>query len=110
MLGRIAAGAGAPPAPARRRRGPAGERAAAAPAPAGDGAANATPVAARMASAHGLDLGAVEGTGPRGRVTKNDVVAALEGDGAPAPAARRRRPAPSAEPIRGPGGHAGRAS
>jgi multifunctional 2-oxoglutarate metabolism enzyme len=93
VLCRIAAGAGAPAEPAQ----PAAEPTeAAAPGSAGNGA-NATPVAARIASAHGLDLGAVEGTGPRGRVTKDDVLAAIEGNGAagaPAPAA----PAPAAPP------------
>src|SRR5438128_51106 len=33
----------------------------------GNGAANATPVAVRMADAAGVDLEAVEGSGPRGR-------------------------------------------
>src|SRR4051795_2130919 len=54
--------------------------------PVGNGDGNATPVAARMASAHGLDLGQIQGSGPRGRVTKEDVEAAIEGNGAPAPA------------------------
>src|SRR5206468_11895251 len=49
----------------------------------GDG--HATPVAARIASAHGVDVTALKGSGPRGRVTKSDVLAAVEGDGAPAP-------------------------
>ncbi len=39
----------------------------------------ATPVTRRMAREHGLDLAAIAGTGPQGRVTKADVVAALEG-------------------------------
>src|SRR4029453_3036883 len=47
---------------------------------------NATPVAARIASAHGLDVESITGSGPRGRVTKEDVLAAVEGNGAPAPA------------------------
>jgi 2-oxoglutarate dehydrogenase E1 component len=90
VLLRIAPGAGAPaPAPAPAEPAPD-----AAPAPAGNGAANATPVAARMATAHGLDVGSIEGTGPRGRVTKEDVQAALDGEGAPAAAELR--------PIRGP--------
>jgi 2-oxoglutarate dehydrogenase E1 component len=68
---------------------------------------DATPVARRIAAAHGIDLAAVAGSGPRGRVTKEDVLAAVEGDGAraagaaPSPADR-----PPAEPrrtaIRGP--------
>jgi multifunctional 2-oxoglutarate metabolism enzyme len=59
-----------------------------------DGNGHATPVAARIASAHGIDLSALEGSGPRGRVTKSDVLAAVEGDGAPAEA--------ESKPIRGP--------
>jgi multifunctional 2-oxoglutarate metabolism enzyme len=66
-----------------------------APAPAGNGAGNATPVAARVATAHGLDVDSITGTGPRGRVTKDDVLAALEGNGAAPEAAEVR-------PIRGP--------
>src|SRR5438552_918162 len=41
----------------------------------GNGDANATPVAARIAAEHGVDLGSVRGSGPRGRVTKDDVLA-----------------------------------
>ena len=45
--------------------------------PAADGA-RATPVARRIAAAHGLDLMSVEGSGPRGRVTKEDVLALVQ--------------------------------
>src|SRR3954466_5114893 len=62
----------------------------------GNGNLNATPVAARMANANGVDVTNLEGSGPRGRVTKDDVEAAITGNGAPAPA-----PA-GAKPIRGP--------
>src|SRR4051794_40670308 len=60
----------------------------------GNGNANATPVAVRMASANGVDVTGLQGSGPRGRVTKDDVEAAISGNGAPAPA--------GAKPIRGP--------
>jgi multifunctional 2-oxoglutarate metabolism enzyme len=94
VLCRIAAGSTAPSeAPARA---PEPEVSAPAPAPAANGDAGATPVAARIASAHGLDLDAVSGSGPRGRVTKDDVLRALERDGGPAPAE------PGTTPIRGP--------
>jgi 2-oxoglutarate dehydrogenase E1 component len=64
----------------------------------GNGDLNATPVAARMASANGVDVSNLQGSGPRGRVTKDDVQAAISGNGASAPAA-----APAgASPIRGP--------
>lgn len=42
----------------------------------------ATPVTRRMAREHGLDLAAISGSGPQGRVTKADVMAALSGEGA----------------------------
>jgi pyruvate dehydrogenase E2 component (dihydrolipoamide acetyltransferase) len=35
----------------------------------------ATPLARRMATVHGVDLGALEGSGPRGRITRADVAA-----------------------------------
>jgi 2-oxoglutarate dehydrogenase E1 component len=92
VLCRIAPGA-APPA-----REPAAAEAPATPAPqpGGNGAANATPVAARIAGAEGVDLESVKGTGPRGRVTKDDVLAAMKGNGAPA------RAGAEVTPIRGP--------
>ncbi|KPK94124.1 MAG: hypothetical protein AMJ88_05340 [Anaerolineae bacterium SM23_ 63] len=36
-----------------------------------------TPVAKRLATTHGVDLGTVVGTGPKGQITKEDVEAAL---------------------------------
>jgi multifunctional 2-oxoglutarate metabolism enzyme len=75
---------------------------------AGNGDVNATPVAARMASAKGVDVSALEGSGPRGRVTKADVEAALAGNGASADVKQGVRPpvSPPREagrtPIRGP--------
>ncbi len=62
------------------------------------GAPRATPLAERLARAHGVDLSAVPGTGPGGRVTKVDVEAYLarppggaapEGKVKAVPAARR---------------------
>src|SRR3954471_4913996 len=56
-----------------------------APRPAGDVPAavpdgpKATPVARRVAAAHGIDLGAVTGSGPAGRIGKADVLAAANG-------------------------------
>lgn len=46
----------------------------------------ASPVARKLAAEHGLDLGAIRGTGPDGRVTKEDVEAAVTAAAA-APAA-----------------------
>src|SRR5205085_12622631 len=39
----------------------------------GDGRTFVSPVVARMVSEHGLDIGAIPGTGRGGRVTKKDV-------------------------------------
>ncbi|MEK6276449.1 MAG: multifunctional oxoglutarate decarboxylase/oxoglutarate dehydrogenase thiamine pyrophosphate-binding subunit/dihydrolipoyllysine-residue succinyltransferase subunit [Actinomycetota bacterium] len=65
----------------------------------GDGA-KATPVARRIAADRGIDLGKVNGSGAGGKITKEDVLAAAEGDGA-APAAAA--PATGeAKPLRGP--------
>lgn len=49
-----------------------------------------SPVAARVAAAEGVDLGAVTGTGPGGRITKSDVLDAKNGAAAPATAAGER--------------------
>jgi pyruvate dehydrogenase E2 component (dihydrolipoamide acetyltransferase) len=57
----------------------------------------ASPLAKRMAKQAGLDLGALKGSGPHGRIVKTDIEAALSG-GAPAPAVRA--PGPSAPPPR----------
>src|SRR3954467_6192326 len=102
---RIAAGASAAaaapvPSPQADAPGPAAV-------PTGNGDGNATPVAARIASAHGIDIGSIEGSGPRGKVTKEDVLEAIEGNGAPAAAPQPATPQsaiPSAgtKPIRGP--------
>jgi 2-oxoglutarate decarboxylase len=71
----------------------------------------ASPVARRVAAASGVDLSAVHGSGPGGKVTKADVVAAANGEslgGAGSPgaqaAAAERAPADGGEvaPLRGP--------
>ncbi len=61
----------------------------------------ATPVTRRMAREHGIDLGAISGTGPQGRVTKADLQAAMGGGGpalarAEAPVVPLRPVAPAA--------------
>lgn len=55
-----------------------------------------SPVVARMASEHQLDLSLIEGTGRGGRITKKDVQAYIDRGGATAPAA-----APWEEPASG---------
>ena len=71
---------GAPPslASARRRRRRTDGQAS------GGGARQVTPVARRLARDNGISLDEVAGTGPRGRITEQDVREAIE--------ARRRRP------------------
>src|SRR5215218_4502388 len=63
-----------------------------------------SPVARRIAAASGVDLSAVHGSGPGGKVTKADVLAAANGErGAPAAAPRRPvAPAGEAQTLRGP--------
>ena len=90
---RIAAGAAAEAAPK-----PQPETPSATATTGGNGDLNATPVAVRMASANGVDIGGLKGSGPRGRVMKEDVEAALSGNGASATEA----PPAGAKPIRGP--------
>src|SRR5215212_3599098 len=92
------------------RLAPSGAEVASAPEPDGDAAApsaaqpaqtvdgepstgaRASPVARRVAAALGVDLDAVEGSGPRGRISKADVLAAADG-GRAAPAAPEHEPA-----------------
>ena len=88
-------------APARREPAPATTD--------GNGRVKASPVARRMAREMGVELQALQGTGPGGRIVKADVEAAARGGGveveerpteeapaeAPAPATRDLRPATS---------------
>jgi pyruvate dehydrogenase E2 component (dihydrolipoamide acetyltransferase) len=66
--------------------------------PASDGAAServkASPLARRIASERGVDLAAIAGTGPGGRIVKADVEEA-----GPSPAAAAPAPAPAAEAV-----------
>ena len=63
---------------------------------------HATPVARRVAADRGVDIAAVKGTGAGGKVTKDDVLAAADGDGAAAPAKAAKAAAGEAKPLRGP--------
>jgi pyruvate dehydrogenase E2 component (dihydrolipoamide acetyltransferase) len=76
------------PAAARSQAGTDSQRSSAAPT---DGA-KASPLARRLARELGVDLGAIKGSGPQGRIVKDDVQAAAEGT-RPRPA-----PRPAAEP------------
>jgi 2-oxoglutarate dehydrogenase E1 component len=86
VIARLSAGNGAAPAgtaPAATTAEPAPRTSAPPP---GD-EAKASPVARRMAAAHGVDLARVHGTGPAGRISKADVLAAVNGsvEAPPAP-------------------------
>jgi 2-oxoglutarate dehydrogenase E2 component (dihydrolipoamide succinyltransferase) len=63
----------------------------------GDGKTFVSPVVARIASEHSIDVGQVPGTGRGGRVTKKDILAFIE-SGAPAPAEAPAAPAEEAAP------------
>ena len=82
-------------APAQAPAEPAG------PTPSGDGRVKASPLARRMASEKGLDLAALSGSGPGGRIVKADVERAMAAGPAPAAAPARRgarRPRPPSRP------------
>ncbi len=81
---RVEAGAASAAALAMLRRQP--------PPPTDGGRVKASPVARRVAEERGIDLSRLEGTGPGGRITREDVEAAGE-RGAPAAAATAARPA-----------------
>ena len=75
-------------------------------APAAQKPAEASPLARRMAAKAGIDLSAVKGTGPDGRIVKGDVEKILhtkQGTGQGG-GARGARPPAEGEPATGPGG------
>jgi pyruvate dehydrogenase E2 component (dihydrolipoamide acetyltransferase) len=101
----------AAPAPASTNgSGQRAPQAAATPAPQpqaqtnGTGRVFASPLARRMAKEGGLDLAAIQGSGPHGRIVERDVKAAIEGGTAKkaqpgAPAAQPGAPAPKLAPA-----------
>jgi pyruvate dehydrogenase E2 component (dihydrolipoamide acetyltransferase) len=98
-----AAAVNAPPASAQPVEPAELELAAAAPGPASVGDGNgsapqvrATPLARRLARAHGVDLGELEGTGPRGRITRSDVAGRAGVAVEPPPGRSPAAPAPAA--------------
>jgi pyruvate dehydrogenase E2 component (dihydrolipoyllysine-residue acetyltransferase) len=100
---------------------PAPEPVAAAPEPDGDGRPEGkfvSPVVARIAAEHDVDVSQIEGTGRGGRVTKKDILKHIESGPAQAPAAPaeeqaqapaapappKQPPAPAAAPAAAPAG------
>ena len=71
---------------------------------AGDGAAQAGPAARKLAAEKGIDLAAVPATGPKGNVTKGDVVTALADARLAAAEAPAPAPAAAAAPAARPAG------
>jgi 2-oxoglutarate dehydrogenase E2 component (dihydrolipoamide succinyltransferase) len=85
------------PAP-EAEEAPAPEPAAAAPEPDGDGRREGkfvSPVVARIAAEHDVDVSQIEGTGRGGRVTKKDILKHIESGPAQAPAAPAEEVAPA---------------
>ncbi|MDG4602323.1 MAG: pyruvate dehydrogenase complex dihydrolipoamide acetyltransferase [Defluviicoccus sp.] len=96
----------AAPAPAAPAAAPAAppSPSPAAPAQAAGARIFASPLAKRMAAEAGLDLAAIKGSGPRGRIIKADVEAAKQAPPAAKPAAapQAAKPAPAAAPAAAP--------
>jgi pyruvate dehydrogenase E2 component (dihydrolipoamide acetyltransferase) len=67
-------------------------------APEGDGRVKASPLARRIAGERGVDISALSGSGPGGRIIKADVEAAAGADSAAAPATPAAPAAPLATP------------
>jgi len=64
----------------------------------GDGKSFVSPVVARIASEHNVDVSQVRGTGRGGRVTKKDILAYVD-SGAEAPESREAAPPPAEAPA-----------
>jgi 2-oxoisovalerate dehydrogenase E2 component (dihydrolipoyl transacylase) len=89
-----------PATPAARSAAPTATPVPVPAAPSGDGAgdrARLSPAVRKLAGEHGIDAAALRGTGMGGRVTRDDVLAAVEeGAAVPAPAKAPAGPAPTA--------------
>jgi pyruvate dehydrogenase E2 component (dihydrolipoamide acetyltransferase) len=81
------------PQPATKAKG-APEQDGAASAPGAPTDLKASPLAKRLAAEMGVDIASLKGSGPDGRIVKEDVLAAAGGKAT----AERRRPAPAARP------------
>ena len=80
--------------PAKAAPSPASEGGKAGPVPVKDGRkVFASPLARRIAGNAGLDITAIKGSGPKGRIVKADVDAAMVGGGKPSDALKAAQPA-----------------
>ena len=116
LLGRLEAGNGASApkavpaaAAAAPQAAPAPETRAEPEATAGDRGTQTSPAARAIAAEHGIDLGSLKGSGPNGRITKEDVLKAAEEKtsgrqpaATPPPAPAPRAPAPAPSPASAP--------
>lgn len=101
IAARYAAGAQAAPPPtatAQPEAAPAAESAASAERPK---RVPVTPAARKLAKEHDIDLDRVTGSGPRGRITREDVQKIIDGGGQSAPGATPAPPAEETQPLRG---------
>lgn len=101
IAARYAAGAQAAPPPtatAQAEAAPAAESAASAERPK---RVPVTPAARKLAKEHDIDLDRVTGSGPRGRITREDVQKIIDGGGQSAPGATPAPPADETQPLRG---------
>ena len=90
----------APAAPAPATPTPAATPAPAAPAPAATGGRiKASPVAKKIAAEKGIDLSTIQGSGPGGRIVKEDVINAQPGAAAPAAGGAAAAPAAPAATL-----------
>lgn len=94
LLGKLTEGGAAAAAPAAAPAAAAAPAQAAAPAAAGGDDAILSPAARKLAEENGIDPNSIAGTGKGGRVTKEDVVAAVE--------AKKNAPAAAVKPAAAP--------
>jgi 2-oxoglutarate dehydrogenase E2 component (dihydrolipoamide succinyltransferase) len=100
LIATLDAGGTASAAPAAAAPAPAAAApAAAAPAVADEEDSVAAPAARKIAEENGINLASVKGTGKDGRVTKEDVVAAVEAKKSAPAAAPAAKPAAAAAPV-----------
>jgi pyruvate dehydrogenase E2 component (dihydrolipoamide acetyltransferase) len=90
------------PAPAAAAPSPTAPNPAPSPAAAQGEWIAASPLARRMAAQAGLDLAGLAGSGPRGRIVKADIDAALAGGAKPAPKPTEKTAAPAPAPAAAP--------